>query len=161
MIVILCGVSGAGKTTVGRLLAKALSLPFHDADDFHSAASIGKMTSGLPLNEADRRPWLECLADHLADCERAGGAVLACSALRQSHRAMLSSRLVRPAIWIMLDADQTVLADRLATRKDHFFEPVLLKSQLEALEPLRGGWIIDACRSPEDIVEGLLRRLQG
>lgn len=161
MIVILWGVSGAGKTTIGRLLAEALRLPFYDADDFHSAASVEKMKSGLPLDEADRRPWLECLAKQLPDWERAGGAVLACSALKASYRDTLGSRLEEPPVWIMLNADEAVLANRLASRKGHFFEPVLLQSQLETLEPLRDGWIIDACRSPENIVEDLLRRLHG
>ena len=159
MVLIVCGVSGVGKTTVGRLLAEALQIPFHDADDFHPASNIEKMTNELPLDDEDRRPWLETLAKNLATWQREGGVVLACSALKESYRAALASQCSSMPQWIVLHAAKDVLAGRLNVRKGHFFDQRLLGSQLNAFEIPVYGWLLDATAPPQEIVADILRRL--
>ena len=157
--IIVCGVSGVGKTTVGKLLAAALQIPFHDADDFHPASNVEKMAAGLPLNDEDRQPWLETLAENLATWQKEGGAVLACSALKESYREALASRCNGSPRWIVLHAAEAVLAQRLDERKGHVFDPQLLASQLEAFKPPDYGWLLDATAPPQKIVADILRRL--
>ncbi|MGP3988780.1 gluconokinase [Streptomyces sp. 3N207] len=128
------GVSGSGKSTVGEWLAEALGLPFADADDFHPEQNIEKMSAGIPLDDADRAPWLDAMADWLA--RRAdGGAVLVCSALKHRYRERL--RRASPRLFFVhLDGSYELIAARLARRKGHFMPPSLLRSQFDALEPL-------------------------
>ena len=156
---IVSGVSGSGKTTIGMLLSDALGIKFIDADDFHSKSNKEKMQRGIPLSDEDRQPWLETLAENLVLWEQEGGAVLACSALKESYRATLKSRCVDSPQWVFLDASEAELADRLASRKGHFFDPDLLASQLETLEIPDYGWRIDGNKSPQKIVEEILERL--
>ncbi len=135
MIVIVAGVSGSGKTSVGALLAGRLDWRFADADDFHPAANVAKMRAGIPLTDTDRWPWLRAVAAWMD--ERIGqgeDAVLACSALKRSYRDLLLDG--RPAArMVFLALDREVLARRLAARHGHFFPEQLLSSQLDALEP--------------------------
>ncbi|HSS75028.1 MAG TPA: gluconokinase, partial [Gaiellaceae bacterium] len=133
MLVVLMGVAGVGKTTVGELVARELGLPFHDADDFHSEESRRKMAAGIPLTEADREPWLRDLARRMRDWETEGGAVVACSALRRRHRDLLAS--AGPVRFVFLDAAPETIRGRIAVRKGHYMPPALLDSQLETLEP--------------------------
>jgi 6-phosphogluconate dehydrogenase/gluconokinase len=161
MILIVGGVSGVGKSTIGVLLSRALDLPFYDADDFHPAANIEKMASGQPLDEGDRLPWLEALADHLASWEKQGGAVLACSALRESYRETLGSRCREPVTWIMLSGSRELLSARLAARQGHFFDPSLLDSQLADLELPADGRVFDVQPPPGEIVDAILEQLRG
>jgi len=135
MIVIVAGVSGSGKTTVGALLAGRLGWMFADADDFHPAANVAKMRAGIPLTDEDRWPWLRALAAWMDErIAHGGSAVLACSALKRSYRDMLLGG--RPeARMVFLATDSEVLTRRLAARVGHFFPEQLLRSQLEALEP--------------------------
>ena len=161
MIRIVCGVSGAGKTTIGKLLSEALEMPFFDADDFHPASNIEKMSKGVPLDDADRQPWLETLASKLPEWEESGGAVLACSALKESYRATLGSQCSGAVHWVILSASEELLAERLAARKAHYFDPALLRSQLDALELPDYGWLIDVTSSPQEVVEEILMRLRG
>ena len=135
MIVIVAGVSGSGKTTVGAMLAGRLGWPFADADDFHPAANVAKMRAGTPLTDADREPWLRAIVawmdGHIA---RGESAVVGCSALKRSYRDELLGG--RPeARMVFLATDRDVLTRRLATRVGHFFPETLLASQLAALEP--------------------------
>ena len=135
MIVIVAGVSGSGKTTVGAMLAGHLHWAFADGDDFHPAANIEKMRSGVPLTDADRWPWLRAIAawmdERIAQDEP---AVIPCSALKRSYRDILLTG--RPgARLVFLAVDREVLAGRLAARHAHFFPAQLLNSQLDALEP--------------------------
>ena len=160
MLLVVCGVSGVGKTTIGILLSEALEIPFHDADDFHPASNVEKMSSGIPLDDGDRRLWLETLARNLSVWEKEGGAVLACSALRERYRTILESRCSERIRWIVLHASEAVLGDRLASRKGHFFDRRLLGSQLDALEIPDYGWLIDAQPSPREIVNEILMRLR-
>jgi gluconokinase len=135
VIVIVAGVSGSGKSTVGALLAGLLHWRFADADSFHSEANIAKMRAGIPLTDEDRAPWLRAITDWM-DARIAAGesAVIACSALKRAYRdQMLSGRPA--AVMIFLQVSRDVLARRLTTRHDHFFPEKLLDSQLETLEP--------------------------
>jgi 6-phosphogluconate dehydrogenase/gluconokinase len=161
VLVVIGGPSGAGKTTVGKLLAERLAVPFFDADDFHPPSNVEKMANGIPLDDSDRMPWLEALAAKLADWQEEGGAVLACSALRESYRETLESRCSESLRWIMLIGPQHVLAERLASRTGHYFDPALLESQLDTLEIPDDGWQIDIEATPEEIVNNILERLQG
>lgn len=154
--VVLVGVAGSGKTTVGRALAAALSVPFVDADDFHPPANRERMAKGLPLDDGMRAPWLAAVHAHLAAAVDAGrGFVLACSALRQRYRNTLAADLP-PLRWVHLAADAATLAARLAGRADHFFPASLLPSQLATFEPLVEGEVVDASLPVPAIVARLL-----
>jgi carbohydrate kinase (thermoresistant glucokinase family) len=135
MIVIVAGVSGSGKTTVGALLAGRLRWPFADADEFHPAANIEKMHAGIPLADEDRWPWLRAIAAWMDDrIARGEQAVLTCSALKRSYRDLLLGG--RPqARMVFLSVDRETLTRRLAARHGHFFPGGLLDTQLDALEP--------------------------
>ena len=160
MIVIVMGVSGSGKSTIGRALARALGLPFVEGDDYHPRANVDKMASGQPLDDDDRAPWLAALADVLAKAEADGtGAVLACSALKQRYRDVLESRLSAKPHVIYLDGSAALLAERLAGRDGHFFPPHLLASQFEALEPPEDAIWVDLRKSIEAIVSEAIAAL--
>ena len=161
MIFVVCGVSGAGKTTIGQLLAQALGVPFHDADDYHPAPNIKKMRNGIPLDDEDRRPWLETLSGKLPAWEQEGGAVLACSALKESYRGILGSQCGDCIQWIVLHAPEELLADRLESRKGHYFDPGLLRSQLDAFESPAYGWHLEMTSSPQKVVNDILMRMDG
>jgi gluconokinase len=135
VILIVAGVAGCGKTTVGALLAGMLDWRFVDADTFHPAANVAKMHSGVPLTDEDRKPWLRAVADWMDATIAAGqSAVLACSALKRSYRDELLSG--RPeATMVLLQVDRDILVRRLTSRHGHFFPEKLLDSQLKILEP--------------------------
>lgn len=158
-VVIVMGVSGAGKTTVGQALAAALEWEFLDGDTFHSAESIAKMSAGLGLTDADRAPWLAHLAGLIAERLREGkSAVLACSALKESYRRQLTGG--RPEVEIVyLRADPELLASRLEGRAGHFAKRALLASQLATLEEPQGVITVDAAEAPDEIFAAVRRRL--
>jgi gluconokinase len=135
MILIVAGVSGSGKTTVGALLAGRLGWLFADADDFHPAANVAKMRAGIPLTDDDRWPWLRAIAAWMDDAiARGESAVVTCSALKRRYRDVLLTG--RPeARLVFLRVDRELLERRLAARHGHFFPQQLLDSQLAALEP--------------------------
>jgi gluconokinase len=132
--VVVFGVAGCGKTTLGRILAARLEANFFDADAYHPLASVARMRAGQPLTDADRIPWLNALNELLHGPEHAATPlVLACSALRRSYRGRLRDG-PRPLRWIFLEIDPATLAGRLRARRGHFFNPVLLESQIATLE---------------------------
>ncbi|WP_079135261.1 gluconokinase [Streptomyces qinglanensis] len=155
------GVSGSGKSTVGEWLAGALGVPFADADDFHPAHNIEKMSAGVPLDDADRAPWLDALADWLRRRAAAGspadGGVLVCSALKRRYRDRLrraSGRL----FFVHLTGPRPLIARRLARRGGHFMPSSLLRSQFEALEPLGGdeyGAAVSVAGTPQETREAV------
>lgn len=141
------------------MLSEALGLPFFDADEFHPSSNIEKMASGIPLDDEDRMPWLEKLAGELPGWEKQGGAVLACSALKETYRGILASHCNESIRWVFLVGSEDLLAKRLAARKGHFYDPGLLASQLAALELPLYGWRIDIDSSKREIVNNILERL--
>jgi gluconokinase len=151
MFIILTGVSGSGKTTVGKALAMDLGWQFYEGDDFHSAANIEKMRRGEPLTEDDRKPWLDELRSVIQTAlEDNQNGILACSALRRSYRARL--RVNDRVIFIHLAAPPDVIQHRLERRSGHFMNPLLLQSQLAALEPPQSGITLDASETPAVLV---------
>ena len=152
MIVLVMGIAGCGKTTVGQRLAAALGWPFFDADDLHPASNIAKMASGTPLDDADRAPWLALLRQLIDELSAAGTpAVLACSALKQSYRERLLGGCAGARV-VYLQASRALLAQRLRERTHHFFPASLLDSQLAALEEPNDAIVIDAGRPLDDII---------
>lgn len=153
------GVAASGKTTVGSLLAERLGWPFFDADHFHPESNLSKMRGGMALSDADRLPWLERLRELIADClGRNRSAVLACSALKESYRRTLAGDDPRVR-FVYLQATPEVLAQRLEQRTGHFFTRTLLDSQLSTLEAPADAIIVDASRTPEEIVREVRERL--
>jgi gluconokinase len=158
MLILVMGVTGSGKTTVGKLLAQRLECNFLDADDFHSAANREKMHQGIPLTDADRAPWLAALHNELVRANSSGqSVVLACSALKQEYRNMLAAGLNLKIIFLRGTIDQ--LHRNLATRTDHFAGESLVPSQLATLEEPAGVIVEDIAATPEEIVEDICARL--
>jgi gluconokinase len=154
-VIVVMGVAGAGKTTVGRELAQAIGWEFHDADEFHSPENIAKMHRGEALTDDDRRPWLATLSALIATIVREGRrAVLACSALKHSYREVLVPPGVAPGAvrFTYLDVPAGELRRRLTERHDHFAPPELLASQLATLEAPRDAvWIDGMCSVEEEV----------
>ncbi len=149
MIVVLMGVSGAGKTTVGRLLARDLGWTFLDADDYHPATNVEKMRRGVPLNDDDRRPWLDALRGRVDEAVARGeNVVLACSALKHAYQEYLQHDAVGQVHYVHLRGSEELIAARPATRKGHFMNPALLHSQFETLEPPGDALQIDVTPGP-------------
>jgi gluconokinase len=159
MIILLMGVTGSGKTTVGKALAASLGWKYFDADEFHPATNVAKMRAGVPLNDADRQPWLENLAQLISENTHAGkSAILACSALKQTYRDTLSiSNEVR---FVYLKGDRTIIAERLRERRDHYMNPKLLDSQFETLEEPEDALAIDVTLPVDAIVERIRTALE-
>jgi len=156
MVYIIMGVSGSGKTTIGRLLAQKLGLPFFDGDDFHSSANISKMEKGIPLTDEDREEWLQVLADEIEQWQAKGGAVLACSALKEKYRAVLQSR-ENEIEWIFLKGSEQLIKQRIASRKHHFMNAGLLHSQFETLEEPDYAIKVSIEEEPDQIIEKILK----
>ena len=154
MVIILMGVAGSGKTTIGRALATALGWPFYDADDFNSSANKQKMAAGQALTDHDRRPWLNQLAGRIG-CwsELSTGSVLACSALKASYRSLLTGRIdAEQVVYIHLRGSKALIARRLTCRQAHYMPPELLDSQYEILEQPDDALMVDIGGTPTEIV---------
>jgi gluconokinase len=151
VVILLMGVSGSGKTTVGQLLASQLGWEFADGDDYHTAANVEKMRNGIPLTDADRAPWLETLRALIAGWIAAGkNAVLACSALKRADREILR---VAPEVQVVyLKGTPQLLRQRLRSRVGHFMTERMLESQLAALEEPEDAVVVDVDQSPAEIV---------
>ena len=161
-VIVVMGVAGAGKTLVGKTLARAIGWAFYDADDFHSRANIEKMSRGEPLTDDDRRPWLAAMRATIAGViERADHGVLACSALKRSYRDIIIGD--RPDVRLVyLKGSPDLIHRRLAARHGHFMPPSLLGSQVASLEeptPDEHPITVDVAGAPTDIVAEIVRRL--
>jgi gluconokinase len=153
------GVTGAGKTTIGRALASSLGWEFHDGDDLHTDASKRKMRRGIPLTDSDRAPWLAALRALIeAMLSEGRDGVVACSALKQSYRdeLIVDPNSVRV---VYLKGSKQVIAERLRDRTGHFMNPDLLQSQLDTLEEPRDAIVVDVSAAPEAIVNEIKARL--
>jgi len=161
MIIIIWGVSGAGKTTVGKLLARELGWRFYEADDFHPQANIDKMRRGRPLTDEDRQPWLESLREVIGRCVAAGSnAVFACSVLKKKYRDRL--RVSADVKFVFLRGDRARIAEQLRHRQGHFMPPKLLDSQFADLEEPAASedvLTIELGGSPPELVEEIKRKL--
>jgi len=161
VIGIVFGVSGAGKTTIGKLLAQELGWRFYEADDFHSRANIEKMHRGIPLNDEDRWPWLESLRQLIERSLEAGeNAVLACSALKRAYRERL--RVSDEVKFVFLRGDYALIEKQLRRRHGHFMNPELLRSQFADLEepkPDEDVLTIELGRFPQELVEEIKAKL--
>lgn len=163
MRIVVMGVSGSGKSTVGRLLAQSLRLPFQDGDDLHPPDNIARMAAGVPLSDADRQDWLAAIGRRLAAAGgRRDGVVMACSALKRAYRDQL--RAAAPDLrLVFLHGDASLLAERLAARRDHYMPASMLPSQLAVLEPPEpdeSAISIDVVRPPQAIVEDVCSQLR-
>lgn len=159
--IIIAGVSSSGKTTVAQALAERLGARFLDADDFHPPANVAKMAGGVPLDDEDRRPWLDRLNAELRQAAANDEAVvLACSALKADYRQRLAQGVDGLQL-VMLTGSRQLLAARAGARRHRYMPASLLDSQLATLEPLApgSGWIIDVAPPVEEIVDELVRRL--
>ncbi len=152
--IVIMGVTGSGKTTIGRVVAARLDAPFVDADDFHSADAITKMQAGLALTDADRQPWLRRVHAALRDLGD-GPLVAACSALKRSYRDVLREGIA-PLTFVVLDVDSVTLASRLATRSEHFAGAGLLPSQLATLELGDDVVRVDAAGGSDQVADAVL-----
>jgi gluconokinase len=158
VITVVMGVSGSGKSTVGRALAEALGVPYAEGDDLHPAVNRAKMASGRPLTDEDRWPWLRIIGKWITEHAQTGG-VVTCSALKRTYRDLL--REAAPDVnFLHLAGDRAVIAARIGTRTGHFMPAALLDSQFADLEPLgedEPGVTVDVTMSPEEIVRGVIR----
>ncbi len=156
---VIFGVSGCGKTTIGKLLADRMGLSFYDADDFHPKANVDKMSRGIALDDEDRKGWLDILSLNMEQWQEKGGAVLACSALKEKYRQKLSSRVNNPH-WIYLKGSFELIEARLNERSGHYMGSELLRSQFDALEEPPYGLVIDIEQPPEQIIEQIMSKLK-
>jgi gluconokinase len=161
MVIIVCGVSGVGKSTVGELLARDLCWKFYEADNFHPAKNVEKMKSGIPLTDEDRRPWLDSLRQLIERClDAKENAVLACSALKKAYRDRL--RVTEEVRFVFLRASRARIAEQLQRRRGHFMPATLLDSQLADLEepqPDEQALTVDVEGSPRDVTSLIKTKL--
>lgn len=153
------GVSGSGKTSVGKALAEYLGWDFYDADDFHPPENVAKMTNGIALNDSDRAPWLAALHDLISaslQADRPG--VLACSALKERYRQQLLDRADRVQV-VYLRGSYDLIWSRMAARKEHYMKPYMLKSQFAELEQPTNALTIDISKPVNDIVQEIVSKL--
>ena len=152
MVVLLMGVTGSGKTTIGQALAESLHWQFIDADDFHPSSNVAKMRAGIPLNDADRAPWLAALRTHIVGwLSSEANVVLACSALKQAYRDEV---VVSPDVRLVyLRGSSQLITARLRERHGHYMDPNLLSSQFATLEEPRDALVVDVDTSVDEIVK--------
>lgn len=151
-IIYIMGVAGSGKTTIGKLLHQKTGVPFFDADDFHPPANIEKMKAGHALNDDDRAAWLEQINSLALEQAQLNAAIIACSALKEKYRSVLSRGLTKPG-WIFLDGPYEMIAERMNKRPQHFMPASLLQSQFESLEIPTHALKITIENQPEEIVD--------
>ena len=153
------GVSGSGKTTVGRLVAQRLGWDFYDGDDFHPPANMEKMAKGIPLEDTDRNPWLKILYHLISTClEEGKSGVLACSALKQQYRQALLAG--NPGVQLVyLKGDYDLIRSRMADRAVHYMQPGMLQSQFDALEEPQDALVVDISSTVEQIVEKIFQNM--
>lgn len=161
-LIVIMGVSGSGKSSVGELLAERLGVPFIEGDKLHPKANIEKMSAGTPLDDEDRWPWLDIIGEKLV-AARNTGAILSCSALKKIYRDRLRNAVGNDLTFVYLDGSRDLLMERLTDRPGHFFKPALLDSQLETLEKPQDEprtLTVDVTPPQEEIVEDIVETLK-
>ena len=158
-IIYIMGVSGSGKTTIGKKLAAKTGLPFFDGDDFHSPANKEKMKRSIPLTDEDRKDWLMQMNRSAKEQAKLAGAIFGCSALKEKYRVVLSSGIAIPIYWVFLEGSFELIKKRMDKRKDHFMPPSLLSSQLDTLEIPDECIRIDISKTPDEIVETIISQI--
>ena len=160
VVIVVMGVSGSGKSTVGRMLAARLGWTFRDGDEFHPESNVAKMRAGVPLNDEDRRPWLMAIHGYMRSEHSAGrSSVIACSALKEAYRDLL----LRGEPWVRfvhLTGPREVIEERMRSRAGHFMPVALLESQLATLEVPGDAWVEDLRATPGEIVEAVVARVR-
>lgn len=160
LIIIVMGVSGVGKTTIGQGLAESLGWPFFDADDFHPQANVDKMARGVPLTDADRWPWLTCIHQKLSDLLAEGrSAVITCSALKAAYRERLTGTQAEQIVFVYLRGEYDLLLQRMQAREGHFMKAAMLKSQFDTLEEPTEAITVDVTVNPETIIQNIQEQL--
>ncbi|HEX7902956.1 MAG TPA: gluconokinase [Chitinophagaceae bacterium] len=158
-IIYIMGVSGSGKTTVGRQLAAETGLPFFDGDDFHPASNIDKMKSGQPLTDDDRVEWLHSINEMAQSQSKNAGAIIACSALKEKYRSILAKGITISVQWIFLRGTYELISERMQQRSGHFMQANLLQSQFDILEIPANAITIDINNTTDDIVNTIRKKL--
>jgi gluconokinase len=157
LVILIMGVAGSGKTTVGLKLARSLGWKFHDADEFHPPANIAKMSAGIPLNDRDRVPWLAAMRACIDAClDRGESSVVACSALREKYRKVLMAG-DRRVKGVCLKGDFALILRRISRRRGHFMKENMLASQFEELEPPKNALTLDVAQRPAKLVAEIRR----
>jgi 6-phosphogluconate dehydrogenase len=159
-IIFVTGVSGSGKTTIGKLLSEKTGIQFFDADDFHSETNKEKMRNGQPLTDEDRKDWLKVMNEIANDQVKRGGAIIACSALKEKYRTVLSAGITVPVFWIFLRGDYDLIFQRMQARVNHYMSASLLESQFGILEAPGNAIIVDISEQPDKIVEKIISQLR-
>ena len=159
-IIYIMGVSGSGKTTIGKELAEKMDMPFFDGDDFHPIANKEKMRSGIPLTDEDREGWLIAINRKAKEQEKKDGAVIACSALKEKYRKLLSKGISDSVYWVFLQGSFELIKERMQERKEHFMPPSLLASQFDTLEIPKNAIKADISKTPDEIVASIISEIK-
>lgn len=159
-VILIMGVSGCGKSTIGQLLSQSLKIPFYDGDDFHSQSNVDKMSRGVPLNDEDRYGWLVTLNELAKKELQNNSCVIVCSALKQSYRDILSTDIQNQVKWIHLVGSFEQILKRINIREHHFMPSDLLQSQFNTLEQPKDAFEVNIGLKPEEIVEIIIEELK-
>ncbi len=158
-IIYIMGVSGVGKTTIGKILAERLELPYREADTFHPKVNIDKMKAGIPLNDKDRLPWLTKLNEEAQRLAHTSGGVISCSALKKSYRKILNKGINEVVQWVYLKGDFNSVLKQVQRRTGHYMPSTLLQSQFDILEEPQNAIVAHINASPAEVVEIIITAL--
>jgi carbohydrate kinase (thermoresistant glucokinase family) len=158
-LIIIMGVSGSGKTTIGQLLSEKTGWPFYDADSFHPQLNIDKMKAGIPLTDEDRWPWLDSMNAFAKEKLTSSNIIFTCSALKEIYRQRLVKDIDNNCRWVYLKGDFDTIAKRMQQREQHYMPPALLQSQFDVLEEPEDTWVEDISQSPQIIAGHIIQSL--